>query len=235
MSKRFWSQKSQKTPTNTAFSCKPRKLYLAIATQMLMAGSAIAGPEGGQVVGGSGAIAQEGLTTTVTQDTHKLAIDWQSFDVAVDEKVQFIQPSQSAIALNRIIGSNGSEIHGQIQANGHVILVNPNGVIFSESATVNAGGLIASGLSINPEDFINGDLVFKQLEGTDGSVVNAGLINASLGGNVALLGKEVENRGLIMANKGTVSLASGEEVVLTFDQDGLLGVRVDEAVLQEKF
>ena len=38
-------------------------------------------------------------------------------------------------------------------------------------------------------------MVFEGLEGTDGAVINTGLINASLGGNVTLLGKEVENRG----------------------------------------
>jgi len=60
------------------------------------------------------------------------------------------------------------------------------------------------------------------------------MINASLGGNVALIGKQVENDGLIVANLGTVNLAAGKQAVLTFDQGGLLGVRVSKEILQEE-
>lgn len=210
-----------------------RKLALAIAAH-IYALSAYAGPTGGDIVGGAGSIEQQGTETTIVQSTDRLAIDWQSFDVGKNERVEFVQPGQSAVALNRILGNKGSEILGRIDANGHVILVNPRGVVFGESATINAGGLIASGLLINPNDFMNGDLVFKHIEGTDGTVINSGMINAAAGGNVVLLGQQVENRGLISAKLGSVILASGKEVVLTFDESGLLGVRVDEAVLQDE-
>lgn len=217
---------------NTRFS--KSRLAFAIAAHMFAAGNAVAGPSGGEVVGGVGSINQQGSETTITQTTDRMAIDWQSFDVGKDERVTFIQPGQSAVALNRILSNNGSEILGQIDANGHVILVNPHGVVFGEGAVVNAGGLIASGLQINPDDFMNGDLVFKRIEGTDGTVINAGMINAASGGNVALIGTQVENRGLISARLGSVILASGKEAVLTFDESGLLGVQVDEAILQSE-
>ncbi len=217
---------------NTRFS--KSRLAFAIAAQMLTYGNALAGPSGGEVVGGVGSIEQQGTETTITQASDKMAIDWQSFDVAKDERVTFVQPGQSAVALNRILSNNGSEILGQIDANGHVILVNPHGVVFGEGAVVNAGGLIASGLQINPDDFMNGDLVFKRIEGTDGTVINAGMINAASGGNVALIGTQVENRGLISARLGSVILASGKEAVLTFDESGLLGLQVDEAILQSE-
>ena len=45
--------------------------------------------------------------------------------------------------------------------------------------------------------------------GTDGTVINSGIINASLGGNVALIGKQVKNNGLISANLGMVTLDAG--------------------------
>ena len=70
--------------------------------------------------------------------------------------------------------------------------------------------------------------------GSDGTVINSGIINVSLGGNVALIGKQVKNEGLISANLGTVNLAAGKQAILTFDQGGLLGVRVSKAVLQDK-
>jgi filamentous haemagglutinin family N-terminal domain len=210
------------------------KLALAIAAHMLASSGVLAAPSGGEVVGGAGSIEQQGSDTTIIQESNRLAIDWQAFDISANERVEFVQPGQSAVALNRILGNKGSEILGRIDANGHVILVNPRGVVFGESATVNVGGLIASGLQINPDDFMNGDLVFKRIEGTDGTVINSGMINAAAGGNVALLGAQVENRGLISAKLGSVILASGKEAVLTFDESGLLGVRVDESILQDE-
>lgn len=197
-------------------------------------------PTGGEVVGGTGTISQTELTTTINQSTQNLAIDWQSFDVNTNERVEFIQPDTSSIALNRIISNNGSTIQGQIDANGQVILVNPNGVFFSSTATVNVGGLIASSLDIAPTDFMNGNYIFNEVLGAEGAVINSGIINASLGGNsstggnVALLGKQVKNDGLISANLGSVVLAAGKQSILTFDNQGLIGVKVTKEVLQEE-
>jgi len=114
------------------------------------------------------------------------------------------------------------------------ILVNPNGIFFSPTAVVNVGGLIASGLDINPTDFMNGNYLFSEVLGTDGVVINSGTINASLGGNIALIGKQVKNEGLIVANLGSVSLAAGKEAVVTFDNGGLLGVKITKEILQSE-
>ena len=198
-----------------------------------------AAPTGGEVVGGSGSINQSDLTTTINQNSQNLAIDWQSFDVNTNERVQFIQPNSSSIALNRILGNNGSTIQGQIDANGQVILVNPNGIFFTSTATINVGGIVASSLDMTPSDFMNGTYIFNEVLGTDGAVINSGIINASLGGssiggNVALIGKQIKNEGLITANLGSVILASGKQSVLTFDNQGLIGVKVTKEVLQEE-
>src|SRR5690606_13910065 len=133
----------------------------------------------------------------------------------------------------RVLSHTGSEIHGRIDANGHVILVNPNGVIFGRSSQINVGGLIASGLQIDPKDFMNGEFTLSAVKGTEGKVINSGIINAATGGSVALVGQRVVNEGLISAYLGTVALAVGEEVILTFDTSGLIGVKIDDAILQE--
>lgn len=191
-------------------------------------------PTGGEIVGGTGSITQTDIATTIYQSSQNLAVDWQSFDVNTNEKVNFIQPSTSSIALNRILGNNGSTIQGQINANGQVILVNPNGVFFTSTSVVNVGGIVASSLDLTPDDFMNGNYIFNEVLGTDGAVVNSGVINASLGGNVALIGKQVKNDGLISANLGSVVLAAGKQSVLTFDNQGLLGVKVTKEILQEE-
>ena len=192
-----------------------------------------AAPVGGEVVGGTGTINQSDLTTTINQSTQNLAIDWQNFDVNTDEIVNFVQPNSSSIALNRILGNNGSTIQGQINANGQVILVNPHGIFFTSTATINVGGIIASSLNMTPSDFMNGNYIFNEVLGADGAVINSGIINASLGGNIALIGKQVKNEGLITANLGSVVLAAGKQSVLTFDNQGLIGVKVTKEVLQE--
>ena len=74
----------------------------------------------------------------------------------------------------------------------------------------------------------------RGIVGTEGAVINSGTINASLGGNVALLGRRVENNGLISATLGSVSMAAGKQAVLTFDENSLLGVRVSQEILQNE-
>jgi len=199
-----------------------------------------AAPAGGNVVGGTGSISQSDLTTTINQSSQNLAVNWQSFDVKTNEKVNFVQPNSSSIAFNRILGNNGSVIQGQINANGQIILVNPNGVFFTPTATINVGGIVASSLDMTPSDFMNGNYIFNEVIGADGAVINSGIINASLGGdssaggNVTLIGKQVKNTGLITANLGSVVLAAGKQSILTFDSNGLIGVTVTKEVLQDE-
>jgi len=218
-----------KSSSPQSFSIKA--LVAAIAASGILSYEVNAAPTGGAVVGGTGSINQIGSTTQVQQTSNRLAVQWNSFNVAASESVKFVQPNKSAIALNRILDNNASQILGKIDANGHVILMNPNGILFGTSAQVNVGGLIASGLNIKTSDFMSGDLNFSEVAGTTGLVVNRGLINAASGGNVALLGKSVANHGLISAELGHVVLAAGSEVVVTFDDDGLIGVRIDQETL----
>jgi len=209
---------------------------LAIAATSLPSFNAHAanGLKGGVVVGGSGTISQGDKVTTITQASQNMAINWNSYNVKFDEQVNYIQPNASSLSLNRILSNNGSVIAGNINSNGQVILINPNGVLFTGDSVLNVGGIIASGLDMSPSDFMNGDYVFNEVLGTDGAVINNGLLNASLGGNVALIGKTVANNGLIAANLGSVALAAGKQAVLTFDQAGMLGVRITKAVLQDE-
>jgi filamentous hemagglutinin family protein len=215
-----------------SFSIKT--LVAAIAACAIVPPFAHAGPTGGVVVDGAGSIIQAGANTRIDQVSDRLSLEWNTFNVGRNERVQFVQPGADAIALNRILDNSGSQILGRIDANGQVILMNPNGIIFGREAVINVGGLVASGLNVSSDDFMNGDLVFSGLENTAGTVVNRGLINAAVGGNVALLGKSVTNQGLIVAELGHVALAAGSEAVVTFDDQGLIGVRIDQSTLADE-
>ena len=134
-----------------------RRLVLAVAGMLALQGVQAADlPTGGVVTAGSDSLDHSGNTLTVNQGSDKLAIDWQSFSIGANHNVTFNQPSASAVALNRVLGSDVSRIQGALNANGHVFLVNPNGVLFTSTAQVNTGGLVASTLELSNEDFIEG-------------------------------------------------------------------------------
>lgn len=182
-------------------------------------------PTGGTVSAGSGSIARNGAAMTVTQQTQNLAINWQSFDIGEHASVTFLQPNATAIALNRVLGANGSQILGQLKGNGQVWVLNPNGVLFGRSAQVDVGGLVASTLGLSDADFMAGKRSFT---GSGGSVINRGNLD---GGYVALLGETVRNEGTIAARLGTAALAAGNKITLDFNGDALLNVQVDEGAL----
>lgn len=209
-----------------------RKYAVAVATLATWISLSTLGysaPSGGEIFTGSGTISQSGTVTTINQGSNKLGINWQDFNIAAGEKVQFIQPGSSSIALNRVVGNNGSAIYGQLTANGQIFLINPNGVLFGSGAKVNVGGLVASTKDISNADFASGNYSFA---GDGGSVLNEGELKANSGGYIALLGSNVENDGVIIANQGTVALASGQKVTLDFTGDGLINVVVDKNALQ---
>ena len=66
--------------------------------------SATSHPLGGKVVSGSATIIQVGNTTDIRQSSTDVAIDWLRFSVGSEETVDFLQPSASAVAVNRIAG-----------------------------------------------------------------------------------------------------------------------------------
>jgi filamentous hemagglutinin family protein len=202
---------------------------LAVAFLLLSAAAAQAAPRGGQVVSGAGSISQSGSTTTISQSTQNLSLNWKSFNVGSQETVNFQQPSATAIAVNRIFDTNGSQILGHVNANGQVWLINPNGVLFGQGAQVNVGGLVASTLDVN-DSSLNGNT--KSFSGNGGgSVVNRGTINAAEGGYVALLGNKVSNKGVITAQLGTVALGAGNAATLTFSGNSLVHMQVDQSTL----
>ncbi|MFN4236844.1 MAG: filamentous hemagglutinin N-terminal domain-containing protein [Vogesella sp.] len=186
-------------------------------------------PSGGQIVAGQGALQQAGSTLNVLQNSQQMITNWQSFNIGQQATVNFIQPNASALVLNRVIGADPSQIFGQMRANGQVMLINPNGILFGPTAQINVGALMAASQSISNEDFLAGK--FK-LDGASQAVRNAGSINAAEGGYVLLAGAQVDNSGTITAHNGSVALAAGRDVSVTVGQTGLLKVKVDAAAAQ---
>lgn len=194
-----------------------------------------ANPTSGKVVHGQAVISNpDSLNTIINQRSQKLISNWQSFSIARPETTTFIQPSSSAIALNRVIGGDPSKILGSLNANGQVFISNPSGVLFGKNAQVNVHGLLATTLNISDEDFMRGNYQFSQeVNQPNAVVINNGSINAS--SYVAFLGNAVQNNGVINAKMGSVVLASGSAATLDFVGDGLISFAVTEATRGEVY
>ena len=204
-----------------------RALLITLGVVAASAAGATNLPTGGQIVAGAGTISQSGNTLTITQNTAKLATDWQSFSIGQGSRVNFVQPSASAVALNRVLGSDPSVIQGALSANGQVFLLNPNGVLFTPTAQVNVGGLVASTLGMSNKDFLEGNY---RLEGaSSNAVINQGNITAANGGSIALIAARVINDGGLTATGGNVLLGAGNAV--TLDLGGPVKLQVTQGAI----
>ena len=172
------------------------------------------------MLGGGG-----GYTLTIDQRSDKAIINWKSFSVGKDNTVNFNQPSSDSATLNRVTGDFTSEIAGQINANGSVFLINPNGIMITKDGVIDTGNFVVSTLDIDTNDFLNGDYTFTK-NGSNGVVANHGRISVDDGGFVALLGGAVKNEGTIRAHVGKVGFASGEKIVMSFGNNDFLRVEV---------
>ncbi|MBT8578641.1 filamentous hemagglutinin N-terminal domain-containing protein [Polynucleobacter paneuropaeus] len=210
----------------------------ALSTQFAVAQNKIAVnalPTGGKVVAGAATISSTSTATSATmninQTSQRAVINWQTFNVGKNATVNFNQPNSSAVTLNRVVSATPSMIQGAINANGQVILVNPNGVTFGKGAEVNAAGVVASTLNISNQDFMNGKNIYSG--NGEGKIVNKGTITATdPNGYIALLAPEIRNQGYLIARMGpssTVALASGEKISLDFRGTQLIGVSIDKA------
>ena len=108
-----------------------------------------------------------------------------------------------------------------------VMLMNPNGIVFTSSAAVNVGALVATTGTIDQNTFLtSGDVA---ITGGTGSITNAGQITVlgnhirrpddTLGGAglAALVAPSVVNQGTITATGGKILLAGTEAATITMN------------------
>lgn len=197
------------------------------ALAFLSAAPAFALPQGGVVVSGNADILgyENNSQMSINQHTDKLITNWTDFSVAGGQRVVFHQPSATSVALNRVIGTNVSSIKGQMDANGRVFLVNPNGIVVGQGAQINVGSLIATTKDIKDADFLAGKYTFSG--NSNAEIINNGTISAAQGGSIALLGNQVRNDGVIQAQMGRVALGAGNDFTVNFDGNQLLNLQVN--------
>jgi filamentous hemagglutinin family protein len=201
-------------------------LAVAMASSMLTPLGGLAGelPTGANVVSGSVAVgAPAANVMNITQGSDRAVVNWNSFSIGSGARVDIAQPDAGSALLNRVTGDTTSAIHGQLNANGQVYLVNPNGIFIGPNGAINTGGFVASTLGISTQDFERGRLRFVG-DGASATVVNEGVINSVRGGYAALIGGQVHNAGVIRVPMGKVGLGAGERVTLDLAGDGFMQV-----------
>ncbi|CUI30156.1 Heme:hemopexin utilization protein A [Achromobacter xylosoxidans] len=202
----------------------PALTTMAMVIGSLVSGGAHANPTGGNVVAGGATINDRGNgTLDINQSTGKAIINWKDFSIGANETVNFRQPGSNSITLNRVVGNDPSAIFGRLNANGTVMLVNPNGVLFGKGARIDVGGLVATTANISDKDFLAGKYKFdKPSSKANAMIVNEGTISIKDSGLAVLVAPAVRNSGVIEAKLGRVALAGAKTVTVDFHGDGLL-------------
>lgn len=178
-----------------------------IAASLTLAQFASANPTGGTVAGGSATISSSGSTVTVNSSTNNTIINWTSFSVGASEAVRFNQPSTSSSVLNRVTGPDSSSISGSLSSNGHVFLVNPNGVVIAPGAQIDVASLTISTFDVSDASFLAGSPVFSSNGSGTISVIGGGL---PTGGVITSGGASLNTGNTINAtsSSGTINWTS---------------------------
>ncbi|WP_426425311.1 filamentous haemagglutinin family protein [Bradyrhizobium genosp. A] len=185
------------------------------------------------------------INVDVNQTAAKAILNWNTFNVGTHTTLTFDQHGNSDwVALNRVTGNLGpSQILGNIRADGQVLVINQNGIIFGGASQINVGSLVASTLGITDQQFLTGivnaqpydiahqkisDPIFSSAGAPAGDItVEAGAVIRTAppksvttgGGSVYLFGNNVSNSGTIVTPDGQTVLAAGSAVYITQSTD----------------
>ncbi|MBC7780067.1 MAG: filamentous hemagglutinin N-terminal domain-containing protein, partial [Proteobacteria bacterium] len=192
-----------------------------------------------------------GNRLTIQQNERRAIIEWQKFNIGGASEVRFNQPDVGSVALNRVLDPSGdpSIIQGRLSANGQIILMNRNGVLFDRGAQINVFGLTAAAMNgpSNTQGFYdrflttglllpsnsadwsfegalplaNGSLPAIEV-GRYGDAQATARLEATVGGSIMLFAPRVVNHpgSIVKAPDGQVILAAGSRVRLSENIEG---------------
>lgn len=196
-------------------------------------------PTNANIVSGAGTVNVTGNTMNVNTSTNQAIIRWDSFNIGANAGVNFNMPSTAASVLNRVMGDSASLINGMLNSNGHVYIVNQNGIYFGAGSQINVGSLTATTLDNIANNTIENiysqgilanqstpvfsfadavgviDVAGKEVNDKGEVVKDAAKITTTTGGRVMLLAPDVKNSGVIHAPDGQVILAAGKTIYLS--------------------
>lgn len=224
---------------NSLGKMKNASVAVLAAAIFASATAALAMPKGATVAEGRVSVRTDGSGKSMTIEQgrtkpNRAIVNWDSFGTAADERITIRQPNARSLLVNRVTGAEPSRLDGALTANGRVMIINENGVLFGAGSTTDVQGLVATTIDVPDRELMTSDVVTSSRStNPQGVVVNEGSIDAA-GGFAALVAPGVANDGVITARAGRVALASGTQFTLDLYGDGLVqlapGAETMEAV-----
>ena len=187
---------------------------------LLCLSSAEANPVGGTVSQGAATFNTSGSQFTINQSSANAFINWQSFNIGAGQTTTFNQPSATSVTWNQINDANPSQILGNLNANGYVVLQNQSGFFIGGSAVINTHGLLMTTAPTPAPDLSMGGPWSFNTPPPTAKIINYGQINISGGGTAYLIASDIENNGTISAPSGKIGLYAGQQVLVSMSPDG---------------
>jgi len=185
----------------------------------LYAPRAIANPAAATVAQGRASFSSSGPQLTI-HTSDRAYINWQSFNIGIGETTTFVQPSSSSLVWNKINDPNPSQILGNLNANGYVVLQNQSGFYIGGLASITAHGVIMTTAPIPAPDLAGGGPWDFSAPPPTASIINYGQISTDKGGSVFLIAHDIQNKGTISTPQGSLGLYAGQQVLLSERADG---------------
>ncbi len=188
------------------------KYLLRIFTLVCLGDSLLfALPDSPSVVAGKVQFQHSEQQMHITSASDRSIINWKTFSSELGEVIKIDMPNSSSAVLNRVTSNIPSQIMGMISSNGHVYLINQNGILFGKNTYARVGALTASTLDLSDDLFLSGD-EHTFLGHHCASLINKGQLFAQEG-DVCLIGPHVVNEGSITCPRGTAALLAGKKIV----------------------
>ena len=143
-------------------------------------------------------------TMTITGTAANNLLKWDSFSIAGGETVAFANKNNY---MNVVTGSDASSIFGTITGGGTVYLINPNGILFGSTSSVNVGNLVASTRNITDEQLSafkadgTNPILTTTVSEAAGDITNLGTIKAS--------SVVIEGNNIILKSTSDITNSSG--------------------------
>lgn len=184
--------------------------------------------------------------SSITATAARAYAEWTEFNVTPGSTFNVEGMSQDWIIVNRVVSVGpgfASDISGNVNANGQFWLINPNGIVVSQTGNFDVGGLLLStATGFDTSNFLSGSGLTWSFTGATQPIVVNGTVIANHG-VVALLAPQVtigdsnpsSDAGAIVeggSGQAQVVAIAAQDVSLAFAEDGNQLYQLDGATIQ---